>query len=49
MASTLWNFMSPPLYYIIHRLINLTFSEQNFNKELQVVKQLVISNGYEES
>lgn len=30
----------------VHRLINTPMSEQNFNKELNIIKQISINNGY---
>lgn len=33
----------------IHRLINIPLSEQNYNKELNIIKQLAVNNGYQAS
>ena len=36
-------------YSFIHRLINIPLSSDNFNKELNIIKQIALNNGYKES
>ena len=31
---------------VIHRLVNVPLSEVNFNKELNIIKQIAVNNGY---
>lgn len=31
----------------IHRLINIPLSEENYNKELNIIKQIAVNNGYQ--